>query len=86
MLFDRVTALMRNDSIADMTKRSLLHRSVIALVTATAKHPAFVKILMEKRPEKKRSPGLQALGGEAYRKHFICDKSNTGMAATLLTC
>lgn len=38
LLFDRVTSLMRNDSIADMTRRSSLYRSALAFVTAIAKH------------------------------------------------
>ena len=68
-----------------MTRRSSLYWSVLAFVTAIAKHTSFVNILTEKRPEKERSPGLQALGEEANWKGFIFNSSESGLAASLVT-
>jgi len=65
LLLDSVTALIRNDSIAHMSKRSELYKALLAFATAAAKHLDLVKILTEKRPEKKMSPGLQELGEES---------------------
>jgi hypothetical protein len=81
-----VTELVRNDSITDMTKRSQLYRSMLAFVTAIAKDPAFVQLLIEKRVEKKASPGLQALGEERNTKALVLNASSTGLIASLFTC
>lgn len=86
LLLGRVTELVRNDSITDMTKRSQLYRSMLAFVTAIAKDPAFVQLLIEKRVEKKASPGLQALGEERNTKALVLNASSTGLIASLFTC
>ncbi len=75
LLIDRLGGLIRNDSIVDMTKREELYRAILAFLTAVAKHPKFVDILTEQRPEKKRSPGLQGLGEEANWQAFVVDAS-----------
>lgn len=60
-LFDQVTALVRNGAISDITQRSQLYQTVFAFITAVAKHPGLVQVIMEKRPGKKQYPGLQKL-------------------------
>jgi hypothetical protein len=86
LLLESVTALIGNDSIADMSKRSELHKALLAFVTAAAKYPELVKILTEKRPEKKMSPGLQALDEESTPSAFVFDTSRSGMSASLAAC
>lgn len=76
---------MGNDSLADMTKRSKLYWTVLAFVTSMAEHPDPVEVTTEKRPEKKETRGLQALGDEANRGFFFFDKSEDGLAASLAT-
>lgn len=83
LLLESVTALIRNDSIADMSKRSELHKALLAFDTAAAKHPELVKILTEKRPEKKMSPGLQALDEESTPSASVFGTSRSGMSASL---
>lgn len=86
LLFGMTTELMRNDSIADMTKRNQLYRAVLTFITTVAKHPGLVKIVIEKRVEKKRIPGLLALGEEKNKGALIVDKSSSGLAASLFSC
>jgi baculoviral IAP repeat-containing protein 6 len=83
LLLGRTTELMRNDSIADMSKRSQLCRALLAFVTTVAKHPGLVRILTEKRVEKKRSPGLHALGEGKNKEALVVDRSTNGLGASL---
>ncbi|RDL38301.1 uncharacterized protein BP5553_02641 [Venustampulla echinocandica] len=85
LLFDRVTMLLRNDSISDMARRSDLYQAALAFVTAMAKHPRLVHILTDKRPEKKRSPGLKSLGENFDSHALVVDISPSGLAGSLLT-
>ena len=86
LLVDRLAALIVNDSITDITKRKDLYHSVYAFLSVIAKHPALVDIILEQRPCKKESPGLQALGQEAKRKLLKVDASSAGYALSLAAC
>jgi hypothetical protein len=86
LLIDRLAELIRNDSVTDMTKRKDLYHAAFAFLTAVAKHPALVVLLLEQRPTKKGSSGLQALGEEANRKVLKVDASSAGLNLSLLAC
>jgi hypothetical protein len=85
-LLDRLATLIANDSITNMTQRKDLYHAVYAFLTVVANHPVLVEILLEQRPSKKQSPGLQALGGEANRRLLKVDTSSAGLALSLATC
>jgi baculoviral IAP repeat-containing protein 6 len=51
-----------------------------------ANHPVLVEVLLEQRPSKKQSPGLQTLVGEAIRKLLKVDTSSAGLALSLAAC
>jgi hypothetical protein len=85
LLLEKVGALVRNDSIADMTARKGLYRAVMAFVGGIARHAGFVKILTEKRVEKKRSPGLQALAASSSSSSFVYDNSEGALAPSVFT-
>ena len=86
LLIDRLAALIANDSITDITQRKNLYHAVYAFLVAIAKHPALVDIILEQRPSKKGSPGLQALGQEANRKLLKVDASSAGCVLSLAAC
>lgn len=86
LLIDCAAVLMRNDSITDMTKRKNLYHALFAFLTTITKCRPLVDILLEQRPTKKRSPGLQALGEEANRKSLTIDASPEGLAPSLVSC
>jgi baculoviral IAP repeat-containing protein 6 len=69
-----------------MTKRKDLYHAVFAFLTAVAEHPALMVLLLEQRPTKKGSSGLQALGEEANRKVLKVDASSAGLNLSLLAC
>ncbi|KAF8864426.1 hypothetical protein BDZ45DRAFT_685202 [Acephala macrosclerotiorum] len=85
LLVDRVAALVRDDSIADMGMRAGLYNAVLEFIMATAGHPVLVKLLVEERPDKKRSPGLQYIGDSTQRPAFDFDSSTAGMRISLVT-
>jgi hypothetical protein len=86
LLIDRLAELIRNDSVTDMTKRKDLYYATFAFLTAVAKHPALTVLLLEQRPTKKGSSGLQALGEEANRRVLKVDASSAGLNLSLLAC
>jgi hypothetical protein len=86
LLIDRLAELIRNDSVTDMTKRKDLYHAAFAFLAAVAKHPALAVLLLEQRPTKKGSPGLQALGKEAGRRGLKVDTSSAGLNLSLLAC
>lgn len=77
--------MVRNDSVEDMGKRNKLYDAVLEFIIAVAKHPVLVKLLTEKRPDKKKSPGLQYLGDTIKKPAFDFDGSTAGMRASLIT-
>lgn len=83
---DCLSALIRNDDLTNMTKRSGLYRAALSFLTTIAKYPTLVGVLLEQRPAKKQTPGLQALGEEANRKLFVVDNSSAGLAPSLVSC
>ncbi|KAE8449676.1 hypothetical protein EG329_007451 [Mollisiaceae sp. DMI_Dod_QoI] len=85
LLVDRVAALIRNDSIADVRQRASLYNAVLDFILLFAAHSTLVPLILEKRPNKKRSPGIQFLGGSADRVAFTFDNSASGMCASLIT-
>jgi hypothetical protein len=86
LLIDCTAALLRNDSVTDMTKRKDLYHALFAFLTTVAKYPPIVSILLEQRLTKKRTPGLQALGEEGNGKALIIDVSSAGLAPSLVSC
>ncbi|KAG9238285.1 hypothetical protein BJ875DRAFT_480527 [Amylocarpus encephaloides] len=84
LLIDRVTVLLRNDSIPNMSQRASLYHAVLAFVTSIARQPPLVSILTDSRPEKKSTPGLRALGDEANAGEFVYDNSRGGLLANLV--
>lgn len=83
MLFDRITDLIRNDSIADVTERVALYMEVIAFVRLIADIPGLRGLLFEERPEKSRSPGLRALGNPIVEDSFVPVISSSSRSASL---
>lgn len=86
LLVDCAAVLLRNDSITDMAKRKNLYHALFAFLTTITKCRPLLDILLEQRPTKKRSPGLQALGEEANQKSFMIDASPEGLAPSLVSC
>jgi hypothetical protein len=56
-LFDRVTELIRNDSMTDITERSELFTEVITFAQAIADRPGLLGLLYTERPMKMNAPG-----------------------------
>lgn len=69
-----------------MAKRKNLYHALFAFLATITKCRPLVDILLEQRPTKKRSPGLQALGEEANRKSLTIDASPEGLAPSLVSC
>jgi hypothetical protein len=47
-LLGRITELVRNDTIMDMSKIGQLYRALLVVVTKIAKHRGVIKLLTEK--------------------------------------
>lgn len=56
-LFDRITELIRNDSITDITERGELFTEVIAFAQAIADRPGLSDLLYTERAVKINNPG-----------------------------
>lgn len=61
LIFDRVCALIRNDSILDLTQRSHLYEELFSFIENIANHPQLSQILFEPQPSRKDNPGLRVL-------------------------
>jgi hypothetical protein len=75
----RLVELIANGLVPDMTKREDLYHAASSFLTAVAKHPISVAILPWRRPTEKRSPGLEALGGDANRMTLSVDTSSASL-------
>lgn len=82
-LFDRITDLIRNDSISDVTERSSLYMEVIAFVKLISDIPSLRGLLFEERPEKSRSPGLRALANPILQDSIAPVTSESTSASIL---
>ena len=79
LLLDRVCALIRNDSISDLTSRSSLYKIVFQFLGAFANHPDLSKLLFERQPCRKNSAGLRALSeGSSNLNNGFEDASLSG--------
>ncbi len=56
-LLDRLSDLLRNDSIEDMTSRSDLYLEAFSFLQALSGHPKLLTLLIKERPRKLNSPG-----------------------------
>jgi hypothetical protein len=86
LLIGYLLALIRNDDVTNMTKRSGLYPAALSFLATAAKYSTVVNILLKLQPAKKQSPGLHALGEGANRKPLIVDRSSTVLAPSLLFC
>lgn len=84
-LFDQVSTLMRNDSIADIAENPHLYHGAFKFVQAVASHPGLVILLFEQRLDKTDWPGLQSLS-EASQPSMVHDKSLGETSASLFVC
>jgi hypothetical protein len=84
LLMDRVSTLVRNDSVTDLGKRASLYNALLDFIIAIGKHPLLVKILVEERVDKKKSPGVQFLGDMSKRSSCIFDNSPDRMRASVI--
>ncbi len=56
-LLDRLSDLLRNDSIEDMTTRSDLYLEAFLFLQALSDRPKLLTLLIKERPRKLNSPG-----------------------------
>ncbi|KAL2068951.1 hypothetical protein VTL71DRAFT_15289 [Oculimacula yallundae] len=76
ILFDKITQLIRNDSIVDITERLGVYQATAKFVTKIANHPGLVQLLFEERPNKTNTPGLGELSLPSYiSSHTLDDAS-----------
>jgi hypothetical protein len=61
LFLDRVCALLRNDSISDLTQRSNLYGPLFKYLEIIANDPILVQLLFEPQPSRKGTPGLRSL-------------------------
>jgi hypothetical protein len=62
LLFDRLTELVRNDSIIDLVERRDLYMVVVDFMKTIADHPELVGLLLEERSTKTNNPGIRRIG------------------------
>lgn len=67
-----------------MGRKADLYTAVLDFITAVARHPVLVKLLVEERSDKKQSPGLQYIGDITQRPVFDFDSSAASMRASLV--
>jgi hypothetical protein len=58
---DRVCALVRNDSISDMTERNFLYKEVFTFLETLAGNEGLCQLLFDPQPSRIKSPGLRIL-------------------------
>lgn len=84
-MLDRVCALIRNDSISDLTERSSLYYSLFSFLEILADDLQLAQILFEPQPSRKASPGLQALSdGSSHSRYDF--NVNVDQSASLFQC
>lgn len=84
-LLDGVCALIRNDSISDLTERSHLYYAVFTFIESVANYSPLTQILFEPQPSRKASPGLRALcDGSTESQHDL--RLPEGQSPSLFTC
>lgn len=93
---DRVCALMRNDSISDMTERSFLYREVLSFLEIISNDEELCQLLFDPQPSRTKSPGLWVLSNGANNDHrclnfsadqpslFACSKNTYKQASVFL--
>ncbi|EKD13995.1 uncharacterized protein L3040_008001 [Drepanopeziza brunnea f. sp. 'multigermtubi'] len=60
-LFDKLTEMIRNDSIVDITERFDVYNSITAFIEKIARHDELVQLLSEERPIIVDHPGIKSL-------------------------
>lgn len=75
LLLDRVCALIRNDSISDLTTRSNLYYALFSFLEIVANDPRLAQLLFEPQPSRKSSPGLRALSDGSSHSQLDFDIS-----------
>lgn len=85
-LFDRVTALMRNDSISEVTQRRDLYDSAFSFVQVITDNSTLVQLIFESRLDKKDSPGLRYLSDGLRKGSINFNTSTADLSASLFSC
>lgn len=62
ILIDKVTEMIRNDSIEDITQRFDVYNAITAFLEKIVRHETLVQLLLEKRRISNDHPGIKALG------------------------
>jgi hypothetical protein len=85
LLLDRICALIRNDSISDLTQRSSLYYSLFSFLEIFADDLQLARILFERQPSRTASPGLQALSSGTSDSQFDFNV-NADQSASIFQC
>lgn len=87
-LIDKIAALLRNDSITDITERRELYQALFSFLHALGSDPFLGEILVEQRPEKLRSPGIKELGVGMPQNiaQFAINRSPDSLSTPLFKC
>ncbi|PVH82811.1 hypothetical protein DL98DRAFT_652831 [Cadophora sp. DSE1049] len=84
-VLDRVSTLLRNDSIEDMRKRSELYHAVLKVVKRIARHKELVQLLTVQRVSTKRSPCLQALAASKSPETYFSTRPSS-LGSSVAAC
>jgi hypothetical protein len=80
LFLDKISALLRNDSITDISTRHTLYRAVFSFFQALADHPTLNKILIEPRPDTSASSGVLNLTNHLVKPDYAFNPSNISSA------
>ena len=85
-LLDRVTDLMRNDSISELTQRRDLYDAVFSFVWTISNNFPLVQLIFEPRADKTGSPGLRFLSDGLHNDSIKLTTSPGNLCASLFAC
>jgi hypothetical protein len=83
LLMDCICALIRNDSIIEITERSTLYHSLFSFIESIAKNPKLIQLLFEQQPNRKKSLGLRVLSDGDLKRGF---DDLRDLSPSLFTC